>query len=106
MKINKDARHDKRRTEDGVTLVLVAFLLVLFLAFVAMAVDIAHLYAVRNELHNAADSGALAGARCLYDCMDPGVASPGTQVNSIGSPGYPSANQAAFNAATANKSEK
>jgi Flp pilus assembly protein TadG len=51
--------------EDGVTLVLIAFLTVIFVAFTAMAVDIAHLYVVRNELHNAPDAGALAGARRL-----------------------------------------
>jgi Flp pilus assembly protein TadG len=84
--------------EDGVTLVIIALLIVMFVAFTAMAVDIAHLYVVRNELHNAADSGALAGARCLYDCMGSGV-TPGSTVNQY-------ANQFAFNAATANNSEK
>lgn len=80
------------RDEDGVTLVLMALLAVVFVAFTAMAVDIAHLYVVRNELHNAADAGALAGARQLYN-------SDGTAINV-------SANDYAFNAAIANKSER
>lgn len=84
-------------SESGVTLIIFALLLVVFLAFTALAVDIAHLYVVKNELQNAADSGALAGTRCLYDCME-GV-TPGTTVNQ-------NANQFAFNAATANKSER
>jgi Flp pilus assembly protein TadG len=84
--------------EQGVTLVLIAILLAVFLAFVAMAVDIAHLYVVRNELHNAADAGALAGARCLYDCFTDG-SKPGSKVNTL-------ANQIAWDAAKANKSEK
>ncbi len=81
---------------DGVTIVFVAFLMVVFLAFAAMGIDIAHLYVVKNELQNAADAGALAGARCLYDCM-PGVI-PGSVVNV-------NANQIAYQAATANRSE-
>jgi len=84
-------------TENGAVLVIVAFLAVVFLAFSALAIDIAHLYVVKNELQNAADAGALAGARCLYDCMVGEI--PGSKVNV-------NANQIAKNAAMANKSEK
>jgi len=38
----------------------------MLLAFAALAVDGSNLYVARNELHNAADAGALAGARVLY----------------------------------------
>jgi hypothetical protein len=55
--------------QSGIAVVVVALLLMGFIAITALAIDIAHLYVVRNELHNAADAGALAGARCLYDCM-------------------------------------
>ncbi|SFP44511.1 TadG family pilus assembly protein [Ralstonia sp. NFACC01] len=41
-------------------------LLVVFLSVGAIAVDVAHLYVVRNELQNAADAAALAGAAGLY----------------------------------------
>ncbi len=84
--------------EHGVTLVIIALLIFGFVAVTAMAVDIAHLYVVRNELHNASDAGALAGARCLYDCMGSGV-TPGSTVNI-------NANQFAFDAATTNNSDR
>ncbi len=56
-----------------------------------MAVDITHLYAVKNELQNAADAGALAGAQVLYNNL-------GTSINT-------GANDMAGQIATANKSE-
>lgn len=58
--------HGFNRNQRGVTVVLVGVLMVAFLGFAALAVDISHLYLVRNELQNAADAGALAGARFLY----------------------------------------
>ena len=58
----------------------------------ALAIDLGHLYVVRNELRNAADAGSLAGARFLYN-------DDGTVVNT-------GANQIAYDAATANNSEK
>jgi hypothetical protein len=39
----------------------------MLVGFVALAIDVGHLYVVRNELQNAADAGALAGARHLYE---------------------------------------
>jgi hypothetical protein len=62
------------------------------LLLAALSIDIANLHVVQNELHNASDAGALAGARFLYN-------TDGTMVN-VG------ANQIAHDAATANKSEK
>ncbi len=83
--------HGFNRNERGVTVVLVAVLMVVFLGFAALAVDISHLYVVRNELQNAADAGALAGCRVLYN-------DEGTAVN-------PLANQVGHDAAEANRSE-
>jgi hypothetical protein len=80
------------RDQKGVTLILVAGLTVMFVAFIALSVDIAHLYAVRNELQNAADAGALAGARRL-------LAPDGVTINT-------GANQFAYDAATDNRSER
>lgn len=77
------------RNDRGVTIVLVAILMFVFLGIAALVVDLSHLYVVQNELQNAADAGALAGARFLYN-------DDGTEVNE-------GANQIAFNAATANK---
>jgi hypothetical protein len=89
----------------GVVLILVALLLVVFLAFTALAVDISHLYAVRNELQNASDAGALAGARVLYcppscypECNPDTCSSYALSVNSL-------ANDMAGNMALNNKSE-
>lgn len=79
--------------QRGVVLVLVAILLVVFIGVAAIALDVGHLYLVRNELQNAADSGALAGARELY--LDTNAATPNA-----------GANQIANSAATQNFSEK
>ncbi len=79
------------RSQQGATAIIVGLMMVVFIGFAALAVDIGHLYVVRNELQNAADAGALAGARFLYN--DDGTVNTG-------------ANQIAYNATTANKSEK
>jgi Flp pilus assembly protein TadG len=52
--------------QSGGVLVLAALLLVVIIGMAAMAIDVGHLMVVRNELQNAADAGALAGARMLY----------------------------------------
>lgn len=52
---------------DGATLVFVAIILGVLVSLTALAVDVGHLYIVRNELQNAADAGALAGAARLYN---------------------------------------
>ncbi len=54
------------RNQKGIALPLVAILLFVFIGIAALAIDFSHLYVVRNELQNAADAGALAGARFLY----------------------------------------
>lgn len=80
----------KKNKENGAVLVFVALLLIVFVGIAALALDIGHLYVVRNELQNAADAGALAGADSLYI---------GTAVNS-------GANQIAADTATQNQSER
>jgi Flp pilus assembly protein TadG len=52
--------------ERGATLILVAFGMIGFLGFAALAVDIGYLMVVRNQLQNAADAAALGGAMKLY----------------------------------------
>ena len=42
--------------------VLIAILMFVFLGFAALALDLSHLFVAKNELQNAADAGALAGA--------------------------------------------
>jgi Flp pilus assembly protein TadG len=56
--------------EIGATIVYVAIILGVLVMFTALAIDVNHLYAVRNELQDAADAGALAGASVLFDPDD------------------------------------
>lgn len=56
-----------RGNQDGAVAVYAAIITLLFFMFTAMAVDVGHLYGVKNELSNAADAGALAGAHELFD---------------------------------------
>ena len=76
---------------NGAVAIIVALTLLFIIGFAALAIDVAHLSVVRNELQNAADAGALAGARVLYN-------NSGTSVN-VG------ANQEAYDTGIANKSE-
>jgi len=88
--------------EKGVVAPIVAVCLILFVGFTALAVDIGHLYVARNELQNAADAGALAGASCLF-CQEASsyCSAAGCPVGEIN----PDANARALSAATDNKSE-
>lgn len=84
-------RYGSPQRQRGVSIVLLAVGLFMLLAFTALAVDGGNLYVARNELHNAADAGSLAGARVLYT-------SDGSSVN-------PGANAVATDAAMANSSQ-
>ncbi len=55
------------RNEEGQTLTYMALSLLVLLLFVALAVEMGHLFAERRRVQNAADAGALAGVReiCL-----------------------------------------
>jgi hypothetical protein len=53
--------------QEGATLILVAVAMLALLGFAALAVDIGYLMASKNELQNAADAAALAGAGELGD---------------------------------------
>jgi hypothetical protein len=94
--VDKQGRYTGQRPirdQRGSIAVIVALCTgVVFLGLGALVVDMGHLYVVRNELQNAADAGALAGARFLYN-------DDGTSVN-VG------ANQIAIDAATANRSDR
>ena len=62
--MTRPAKH--RTNERGATAVMVALVMLPLIAITALAIDIGHLYVVRNELQNAADAGALAAAQSLY----------------------------------------
>src|ERR1051326_7060114 len=60
----------------GAVAVTVAIMLVVLLSFGALALDISNAMIARNELQNAADAAALAGARQLgviYQALPPGT---------------------------------
>lgn len=80
-----------QRRQNGLSTVFFAIALFMILAFTALAVDGGNLFVARNELQNAADAGALAGARVLYT-------DDGSSVNA-------GANAVAQAAATANDSQ-
>ncbi len=61
---------NKFGNQRGAILAMVAIFFVIFVGLLALAIDVNHLYVVRNELQNAADSGALAGAQALYADLD------------------------------------
>lgn len=77
-----------RRSDRGAVIAMVAIMMVVVASLAALAVDLSHLMVVRNELQNAADAGALSGARVLY-------LNNGTAVNE-------GANLEAYSAARAN----
>ena len=58
-------KHHILPDERGVVAVLVALCLIVFVGISAFALDFGHKYVVRNELQNAADAAALAGAQEL-----------------------------------------
>ena len=70
----------KLRSEKGVVLVYVAILLVVFLGMAALAVDIGYVMVSKNELQNAADAAALAGARRLGENYKDSVSPVSTNV--------------------------
>jgi len=55
----------KFRDQRGVTAVLLAVLIVVFIGFIALAVDIGYYFVTCNELQNIADGAALAATRQL-----------------------------------------
>jgi len=59
---------------DGAIGIVILLLLPILFGFAGLAVDVGHSYAVKSQLKNAADAGALRGARALV----PYTGSPGT----------------------------
>ena len=57
----------KRERERGMTLILVALCIVVFIGIAALAVDVGVLYTARTSAQHAADAGALAGAFTFVD---------------------------------------
>jgi len=57
----------RRHPERGMTLFLVAVLLVILLAVAALAIDLSRLYVARSEAQRAADASALAAAKTFVE---------------------------------------
>lgn len=66
----------KHFDNKGVALVIVAGVLIVLVALAALAIDIAYMYVVKNELQVAADAAALAGAAKLSGTIDSGGTVP------------------------------
>jgi Flp pilus assembly protein TadG len=62
---------DGRRSERGMTLVMVAISILLLMAMAALAVDVGVLYTARTSAQHAADSAALAGAYTFLNSTQP-----------------------------------
>lgn len=60
------------RREDGQSIIVVTLALFVLIALAALAIDVGSTYADRRQMQNAADAGALAGARelCLRSSAD------------------------------------
>ncbi len=67
-------QRESRRSQRGVTLVWLAFFLLVMLGFVGLGVDMARLMTTRNQLQNAADAAALAGASAYAAAGDDSTA--------------------------------
>lgn len=51
--------------QGGAVAIMIAVCAVVLLSFAALVIDIGYALVVKNQLHNAADAGALAGTSCL-----------------------------------------
>lgn len=61
---------DTRCKQGGAVMLMVTFSLLAFFAFAALVFDLGRLYIVKSQLQNAADAGALRGARELNGLPD------------------------------------
>lgn len=86
------------RNQQGTIIGPVAIIMIAFVAVLALIIDLGHLQSVRQELQNAAEAGALAGARALFP-LRPQVPLP------TGVPYCSAGLQAASDAAARNKSD-
>lgn len=60
------SRQNHSKRQRGNIILLTALMLPVLLGFTALAIDVGYLFVVRNELQNAADAAAMAGAGYLF----------------------------------------
>ncbi|MHB8842341.1 MAG: pilus assembly protein TadG-related protein [Candidatus Aquicultor sp.] len=66
----------RQENENGAVAVIVAILMIVFLGFTALVVDVGYLYEIRHQLQSAADAAALAGCQeMIMQAKDPNVVS-------------------------------
>ena len=89
------------KNQRGATAVIVGASIFALVGLAAFVVDLGFIHVARNELQNAADAGALAGAGFLYNAT-------GTEIHCVDDEdkGSISANAVAHSVATANYSQK
>jgi Flp pilus assembly protein TadG len=90
-------RRSLLKDSSGSILVATVIMLTAFIGLLAVVVDLGHLFQVKSDLQNAADAGALAGARALYLNI-PGSYPPSSSV-------FAAAQTAAINAVKQNYSD-
>lgn len=91
------------RRQTGSMLITASIWLIMLIGMTALAFDVGHLLIVRNELQNAADAAALAGANCL----DKTTAGSGTDCTTVKSASlnWSIANTKALNSIGLNQSD-
>jgi Putative Flp pilus-assembly TadE/G-like len=71
---------NRRKSESGQSLVIIALGIIAFIAILALVIDGANAYAAKRQAQNAADAGALAGATymCQYHDVAGGISTAET----------------------------
>ncbi len=90
-----------RRDQSGSVTIMAAIALFVLLGFAGLAIDVGHIMVVRNELQNAADATALAGALSLYPKTPPSSPEPPewttAAIQALNFKGYNNSDGAALN---------
>src|SRR5690349_14369686 len=71
-------RNATPKSEQGITMVLVALAMIAIIAMAALSIDVVTLYLAREEAQRSADAAALAAARVLSVSGITGTANPST----------------------------
>jgi len=102
MRKSQNQKWSVSKNQRGATAIIVAVSMFALVGIAAFVVDLGFIHVAKNELQNAADAGALAGAMALY-IDDAGSA----EINGVDVDGddSKSANKVAYNVATANFSQ-
>ncbi len=98
MKKYQNRKLSVSKNQRGATAIIVGASMFALVGLAALVVDLGNIYVARNELQNAVDAGALAGAGNLYN-------DTGTEIHCVDDEDSISANTVAHSVATANLSQ-